>query len=379
MLQVIAGLGIVGAIGFYTMDAIRQGSSAGKNEEYRFDVQNMVAEIGTVLKNRQACTNTLSLRDATSSTGITQIKNADDRVIYDLSTIHGSTRAQMQSMSLKDIPGSGDEVQVIPGNLGSTNLVILFKPKSGTIYETRELFGKIRISILADATGKITSCFAMGSGEDSIWKKGNPDPSEIFFSEGNVGIGTATPTDKLDVSGWVQGQNSVGGKLAFGGSATQYLVRAGEPAPVSVWDTITANLGELKVHEARAQGYVKLTSAVIPCTAARIGSIKYNRGIRRVELCTSGGWKPIAAMKWCLPPWRIAPADDADDVWIKFRQDEGAMLPQGSPCKSAFVSRTKGPHTRVDGTGWEAKFDDDSKTRKCDHDWGCRDYLTNEQ
>jgi hypothetical protein len=375
----MAGVGIVAAIGFFTMDAIRQGSSAGKNDEYRFDVQNMVSQIGTVLKSRQACTNTLSLKDAVNGTGITQIKNAADQVVFDLSTIHGNTRAQMEAISLKDLPGTGDEVEVVPGNLGSTHLTILFRPKKGTIFEKRELYGKIRISLLADANGKIVSCFAMGSGEDSIWKKGSPNPSEIFFSEGNVGIGVTEPTDKLDVSGWVQGQNDVGGKLAFGGSPTQYLIRASEAAPISIWDTLASKLGELKVHESRAQGYVKLSTAALTCTSERIGSIKFNPAIKRIELCTSAGWKPIAAMKWCLPPWRIAPADDADDVWIKFRQDEGAMKPQGSPCSDTLVTGRKGPHTKVDASGWEAKFDDDSKTRKCDHDWGCRDYLTNEQ
>lgn len=391
IMAVVAGVGVAAALGAAALSAIQQSGKTGKTAEYRFDVQMLVAEIGVTLKNSQACYNTLNGLTAANASGIASVRNEANQEVFKLDLVHGHTGAQLEEFRLEDRPGLEDGVQVVPGNKGSTYFLIKFKPKLKSIFANRDLYGKVRLAVRTDGAGRIVSCYATGAGEDPIWKQTAGNPSRIFYDVGKVGVGVAVPGETLDVNGWISGQSSLG-KIALGGDSTEFKLRVDGFGPVTLAN-LAGGKGDLQVNEVRPQGVLKLTSAVIACNAAREGALRYEPSIRRVQVCSGGFWQTLTVVRWCLPPWRYAPAHDTNDVVMYMKEDDAARVAQGTPClkdqidldrakkKADLHHADDGDHATTDnGTyGWYFNSDDSSKRRRCINNYNCRDYRELEQ
>jgi hypothetical protein len=390
MIGVIAGVGLAAAMGAAALNMILQSSKSGKDSEYRFDVQMLVSEIGMTLKNSQACYNTFNGLDAASATGILSVKNAANQEVFSLNHVHGHTGAKVESFSLEDRAGPQDGVAVVPGNKGSTHFLLKFKPKMKSIFENRDLYGKVRLAIRTDGAGRILSCYATGSGQDQIWSQAATDPSKIYYDAGKVGVGLSTPSETLDINGWISGQSALG-QISLGGSNTEYHLQAGT-GPVTL-ESLSGGKGNLKINEARPQHLLHLTSAVIACNAAREGALRYEASIKRVQVCSSGSWQTLTVVRWCLPPWQYHPANDANDVVMHMRETDTARQPQGSPCLKSQIDPTRPKrdadidhrpsadnNTPDNGSfGWYFQSNDSGKRRKCINNYNCRDYRDIEQ
>ena len=92
-----------------------------------------------------------------------------------------------------------DEVNADPSSNGdTTHLYINFYRGVGS--HNSEVTKKIKIYFEYDSNGKIATCRSLGA-EDQIWNRVENNQQNIFYSGGNVGVGTQNPQSNLDISG----------------------------------------------------------------------------------------------------------------------------------------------------------------------------------
>jgi hypothetical protein len=129
----------------------------------------------------------------------------------------------------------------------------------------------------------------------------------------------------------------------------------------------------LKVNEISSRHLVHLSSVTPACTAEREGALRYEPSLKRVQVCASGSWQTMTVVRWCLPPWRYAPAHDTHDVVMHMREDDAARMPQGSPCLKSQIDPSRRKR--------DADIDHrpNRKRRRCINNYNCQDYREFEQ
>lgn len=365
LLQVTISIGIMAAGGAALMSTMGQTGKTAKTADLKNDVAFLTEDVSLLLSDRVACTNSLGTLDAARNTGILELKNADGDVVYNTVDAFGSSRVQIASFELFDRPGMGDGVNVVPNDLGTTNLVINYRPVKGTVNETRGSSSKVKISVITDMTGRIVSCFSSGSAQSSLWAKSASNPDDIFYSMGRAGVDIDEPQAAFDVGGWIRAHNVSGESLAIGGDAANYVMQVEPAVPLVFRNQATAGLAELEVGNARASGLIFPGSTGVGC-AGREGTIRYDAGSSRVQVCEAGAWRTKDVLRFCTPPNEIY---KGHDEWMRFHQVSN-FGPLNGRCVNAMI-RSKS-HSHIDATGFKVNFDD--RDKPCTVNRNCVDY-----
>ena len=140
--------------------------------------------------------------------------------------------ARLTSTDLKLINGTGLEVD---GDVGIATTSPLHKLQVGDFVSTSTL-GTIGIksdannhAILIEEPGASSEFWGIGvdaSGDLNFYNSGSSTPSVVFNDDGNVGIGTTSPGEKLQVEGDVLISGS-GGTIGTSGQITNGFLKIG--------------------------------------------------------------------------------------------------------------------------------------------------------
>lgn len=370
--QVLIALGIMGGVSVVIMKSFENSSMVAKSNDFRHEVSDYSSQIYRVLSSKTACVNSFNMMNATDTDNINSIKNDKNIEVFNKNTVFGTMNVRFDSMKLEDVMGIKDGVNVVPGNMGSTNLVIRYSPKKSTLMKSRQVIEKIKLWIMTDSSSRITSCYAASTGEDLIWSREAANPDNIYYNSGNVGVGLDAPTEKLDVAGWVQAQNGAGDKIAIGGDATNYQIKVDKDKPIVFKNEATGTNANIEAKNVVAKGHVQLAPSASPCKPENSGAIRYNAALKRVQVCDGTHWLTKAIVTWCLPPNEIK---KGDDEWMLFHQADDARREKGTGCSPSQVRRKK--HANMDSSGFKIKYDDTSKS--CDSNENCTDWKASEQ
>lgn len=357
-LAVISGIGLV--LAKYISQTNKLGSSRGLLEERR----DLKVRIFRALTDKDVCgLNLIGFKAAEASVpSIRNRINGTESVVASVGMKYG-TGLFVTSFELVDRPGMGDGVEVIPGESGSTHLIMKFASDHRNMNPDAIPQEKIKLVVQTNSAGMIESCFAASSGEDHLWLRQASNPNNIYYEEGRVGVGTSDPQELLHVAGNLIAANGAGDRITLGGAPSQYSLNLSADKVLEVWNEVTNSPALIRAGSIRAD-YVTLTNSPNACTAANQGAISFQGG--KVAICENGVWRQKEIVTWCTPPARIK---KGDDEWIRFHQTT-QFRPQGYKCDT--TQRAKSKHAKIDSTGFKIKYDDTSKP--CSNNTNCREY-----
>lgn len=365
LMEMAVGLAVLGAAGAAIMSTTTQGGKTAKTAVLKSEAAQLVEDISNLLGNTDSCTNSLTAMDAASTPGILELKDESGVVVFNTTDSYGGSRLKFSSFELLDKPGLTDGVAVVAGNSGTTNLMIHFAPVRGTAYESRGYSLRTKLSVVTDATGKITTCASVGSSTVSLWQRTPANPDDIFYSVGSVGVGEDDPQRELDVAGWIQARNVDGDVLSIGGTPGAYVLQTSVAEPIVFWNQVRNAYAHIVTGSVWSAGHVYPGDSGAACTATNQGAIRYNRGTQRVQVCESGTWRTKRIVTFCTPPVEIY---KGDDEWMRFHQTSNFM-PSGR-CYPSQISRSN--HARLDTTGLRVRFDD--RSMSCSNNMNCRNH-----
>lgn len=293
LLQAGMAAAVIGGIGAAMLSSSSQQGRINKTIDFKNDAVNVTSEVAMLLSDRTACVNSIGGRSAASSVGvITGLKNEVGTVVFGTSSRYGVSGLSFHDFELRDEPGLADGVEVVPGAVGSTNMVIHFKELKGSFYDTRRYQTKLRLSVTTDAGGNILSCMQVGDGSRSLWARQTGSPDNILYDRGAVGIGTNTPTELLEVVGTASARNDDGDYIAIGATASEFRLDLEANHRLDFLQA-PGGFANVQAGQVDARGAVKLANPGAACNATTEGALRYHAPKSMLQFCNGTYWLTV--------------------------------------------------------------------------------------
>jgi len=193
LVEIMVALGISGIVSMGVLQISKMMNQNSTKFNVDSDTTLITNEIVAILSNPTNCLATFSLKNAVNTAaGIVNsiLLNTQPRYVTNAAT--GNSGVKINSYSLSDADSDVDVAT------NTTNLIIHFARKKAQT-GTGDIIKKVKLYVEVNASKQITSCRSLSSSNSDIWSRGNA--GDIYYSGGNVGIGTSAPTASLTVDG----------------------------------------------------------------------------------------------------------------------------------------------------------------------------------
>lgn len=174
------------------------------------DIQrDVMAELTAHLSDKAACYRSFGGNKVAAEFVVLAINDSSGSPKFSVNQNHSSKFLKYSEFRIQ-----GYEADTGNPNQGKARLVVKLT-KLGDIVGVKDISQTMTLRVKLTA-GLITECFSIGTNSDGFWKS-STNISNIYFGDGNVGIGTTAPLVKLDVEGGIR-PGSAG--VYIGGSCT---------------------------------------------------------------------------------------------------------------------------------------------------------------
>ena len=200
--EVLVAVGLMAIVSVGLMTMVSNANKSQRGIQAKDMQREVMAEIRTLLNNKTACLNSFGGGNPSAPFTRASIKDSASVDRFIIGANDKSNLLKYTEFKIEDwLADAGYTTQ------GSVSLTVALS-KEGDVSGAREIKQKITLKIKRVAAGGITECFSIGSSSDGLWQVSPANPSNIYYSAGNVGVGTDTPASKLDVAGEVKFGNS---------------------------------------------------------------------------------------------------------------------------------------------------------------------------
>ena len=196
----------VSLLGILTLGMMQVFSSMMRNQNYnkfRTQVENFGEEIRTLLGTKALCTANFSgtVLDAHTAKNVVAIKDTSGNIIYKSGVDYGDHSFTIVSMDFKSTPTSPWYIEDNTAT-GTGRAILTVNYRASTEQAgPKDYFRTYTLQTHRDATNKLIDCAAMAKMSDGIWRYNSTTLADIYYSGGNVGIGTTNPAAILEVDG----------------------------------------------------------------------------------------------------------------------------------------------------------------------------------
>lgn len=194
---VLVSVGILGAVSLAFMGVFSQMIEGQNTNRVLSNTTTLHDEIRGHLASEAACA--ASFRNLRVTTGakhsVTQLRNPDNSVRYSLGTRDIDNTVEVSRMEL-------DMGAVNPASPISEGVLSVWPRAVINVIGPKDLSAR-RTNLRIErnpASGLLVRCMAQASMSDGIWQRVPANISNIFYSGGNVGVGSSTPSAKLHVN-----------------------------------------------------------------------------------------------------------------------------------------------------------------------------------
>ena len=204
----------VSLLGILTLGMTQFFSSMLKNQNYtkfRTEIENFGEELRAQLGSESVCTATFSgiLLNPAIPINKSTVKNGAGATLYSTNVDMGDHSFKIASMDLKSL-GTTPWYSEDDASSGTGRMILTIAYRATTAQAgASDAYRTYTLATRRDATGKLVSCSALAKMTDGIWRYNTSTTSSIYYSGGNVGIGTTTPRVSLQVEGAVIGKESI--------------------------------------------------------------------------------------------------------------------------------------------------------------------------
>ncbi len=239
IVEVLIAIGLVGIMAVGISGMLTGAMKQQKGIQAKDQQREITSEVRNLLNDNVACKNSFAAAGNNPQTGftVTQIKDGSappGAVKYAINTKDKSGLLTFTEFKINNwVADSGSTTS------GVADLKIKLS-KVGDTASVKEINPDIiTLKITRDGAGNITDCISLGKATDGFWKTAT-NPSDIYFSGGNVGVGVNDPQSKLDIA-----------------------------------------------------GDIKISNAGAACAGANEGSQRYNSIIKNMEFCNGTSWQTM--------------------------------------------------------------------------------------
>lgn len=233
LIELSIGAGIMGALAVGGSKLFQDQSKAQKTVEKNYEIASTMESIKSVLGHPPNCSTTFGGQLPAGGTvfGLRkQVSGVFENVFEVGIKLPGDITVAKYTLDNTKSGLASDEVAL---------LVEFSRGKSAV----REMASKMLVlSAVLDGDGKITSCYALTSN-NGYWVRSVTQPNDIFYNQGNVGVGSPSPKAALDING---------------------QLKLGPPGV---------------------------------CNADTNGSLAFNSGLGILVACLGGVWKPLGGVQ----------------------------------------------------------------------------------
>ena len=208
LVGVTVALGIMGGISVAVMQMSQQSSKSVAKLKLNTDIVFSLSEINAILSDPEKCKLTFATLEPESIVGRvklegdTYVEVAGSRKYYISSSAdgtgangYGNSKFKIRSYKLE-------------GNGADAFLNIQIERKAALSAEGASETIARRLNMYVEKSGdSVEMCRTLTDSYPDVWTRGTG--SNIFYTDGNVGIGTQEPTEKLDVIGRIRATGKI--------------------------------------------------------------------------------------------------------------------------------------------------------------------------
>lgn len=200
LVEVMIAAAVLGGLVLFGMQFMKSQTKSTAKNAFDSEMLLITNEINGILSDPAKCLNSFGGMNALSTT--TGINSINTNRYYSL--VSGSAPANGYGNANVDIESYA--LNATPAEVASRNSFLIINYRKKNILKgssgTTTVPKKINLYVEVDASNNITKCRSLSSASTDIWTRG--DGSNIFYTGGNVGIGTSAPVTALEVQGGIK-------------------------------------------------------------------------------------------------------------------------------------------------------------------------------
>lgn len=200
LLEIMIAVGLLGGLAVAGMTLFKNQNEAQKTVEANYEVTTVLSQMRTILADIGNCSATFTGQpiNGGQANDCTAIGFAGRCIQKDVSSVFRPTYGINLQLPGNVRINSYTLDNTLPGLApNETILKISFSRGKASIKD--EITKNMKL-VFSPVGGPISSCYALSNNSDTFWLQSNVDPNDIHYPGGDVGIGVANPTTKLDIA-----------------------------------------------------------------------------------------------------------------------------------------------------------------------------------
>lgn len=185
----LAGLALV------SMNVAKMNTKSSVKFTQDSDIQSIINEMAAELSNNAKCLASIGGKNALNDTTVTNLNNKYFTVGAGGTAGYGNSNLKISSYAIVGV----SDADVVTNNTSYLNIIFqnknILAGESGPTTVTK----KVKLYVVVDGTRNITDCRTIPGASSDVWVRGAGNV--IYYSTGFVGVGTPTPTERLEVNG----------------------------------------------------------------------------------------------------------------------------------------------------------------------------------